>query len=448
MKQFVKNNDVGLRFLSLLLAFIVWAIVIAEDNPERSPEYKDIKLSVSGEAAMHDETGLSVVTVETNLISVVVRGPNNDVTDKSTRQRINATLDVSALNEAGDYDLRPSVSVNRNGIEVVSFEPETVRVRVDELTSREVPVKIETVGEPQSGYRAGKPYLATGGKDNTVTIEGPRSELEEVAYAYTSIDASGLVSTKKADCPITLCMDSGELFESNYVSCRTSRVNVALPIYKINTIPLSVSLKDGGTVKAEQAEARINPESIKVIGDQKTIAEMGELSLGELDLGSVRTDVPLELPITLPDGVRLDEGQPETAQVTVKLAGVSTRKLDITRFALNDTSADSTPYQVSVLTDSVEIELRGTEGALNEVDEQAFSIGLTFDSVSLGEGNHEVKAVVAATALPNGVTLVEEDVTVQLRIGNGNAGDVSNPAGGQGVAAALAGVAAPAGQEV
>ena len=69
-----------------------------------------------------------------------------------------------------------------------------------------------------------------------------------------------------------------------------------------------------------------------------------------------------------------------------------------------------------MLTDSVEIELRGSESALEQVDVGRLSIGLTFDSVSLGTGTHSVRGVVAATGLPAGVTLVEEDVEVEIEI--------------------------------
>ncbi len=413
MKHFLKKYDVGLRLLSLILAFILWAIVIAEDNPERSPQFDNIKVTLTGESALEERQGLSVIEMPENLISVVVRGPNNEVTNKSMRQRIVATLDVSELIGSGEYDLTPNVSINRDGIEVVSIEPKTVRVRVDEVTTQSVPVRVEATGSPSNGYRAGKPYPTTSGD---VTIEGPRSELNEVAYAYATISASGSESTKKEDCAITLFNDAGEQFSSPYVKCSTAKVNVTLPVYKINTIPLTVTFKDSGEVKAEQAKATISPEKVKVIGDQKAIADMGELSLGEIDLGSVRTDVPIELPITLPEGVRLDEGQPETASVTIKIEGIATRKLNVTKFAPNDTAAETTPYQSNVLTESVEIELRGTESALSEVADDMFSIGVTFDSVSLGEGKHEVKGVVAATSLPTGVTMVEEDVVVELSI--------------------------------
>ena len=58
----------------------------------------------------------------------------------------------------------------------------------------------------------------------------------------------------------------------------------------------------------------------------------------------------------------------------------------------------------------------GSESALEQVDVNSLSIGLTFDSVSLGLGTHKVKGQVAATGLPAGVTLVGSDAEVEIEI--------------------------------
>lgn len=413
MKRSAQKHDVGLLLLSFVLAFILWTFAMAELNPERSPRYDNIRVSLTGEEELLVAHGLSVIEMDTTELSVTVRGPNDEVTNKNMRQRISVSANVAGLTEAGEYDLTPIVNINRDGIEVMNTTPSVVRVRVDQVTTASVPVRVDVSGSPKEGFRAGRAYPTMA---NEVKIEGPQSELKEVAYAYAIINTEGLDSTKKEDCTITLCNDAGEPITGQHVTCRSEQVNVTLPIYKINTIPLTVTFKDGGTITASQATATFSPtDQINVIGDQNTIAEMGELNLGEIDLGSVQTDVPITLPITLPEGVRLDEGQPDSIDVTITASGISTRKLEITRYACNDT-AENTPYKVNVLTESVTIELRGNPTAIHQVDEQSFTIGLTCDSVSLGAGKHTVKGVIAATGLPRGVTLVEEDVQVEIEI--------------------------------
>ena len=90
--------------------------------------------------------------------------------------------------------------------------------------------------------------------------------------------------------------------------------------------------------------------------------------------------------------------------------------LSLAKFAWNDTAQENTPYKVAILTKSVEMELRGSESQLQKVDVNNLSIGLTYDSVSLGVGRHKVKGVATTVGLPSGVTLVEEDIEVEIEI--------------------------------
>lgn len=417
MRAFLKKHDIWLRLLSLVLAFVLWVIVRDTENPIKQNNFSGIPVTISGESTLLENTGLSIIEC-TDTISVVVEGHNNDITDSTLRRKITATVDVSGITDgAGEYNLPVQVSVASADIEPIRTNPTRVSVRVDKVTTKSVPVRIEVTGTPANGYRAGKAAAYT---TESITVEGPEAELAEVSYAYTTISIDGASATVTGECGIILCNDAGEPITGTHVTSQTDTVKVRVPLYPIETVPLSVTLKDGETLKASQVEVTISPQSVSVLGDQNTLASLTEISLGEIDLDSVRTDVALEMEISLPDNIRLDEGQPSTAQVTIKVVededGVSTRKVQVTQFAPNDTSQGQTPYTFSVLTDSVEIELRGTESALDKVETGNFSIGLTFDSASLGEGRHKVKGVVAATGLPNGVTVVEEDVEVELEI--------------------------------
>ncbi|MFQ9975773.1 MAG: hypothetical protein ACLRVN_05585 [Butyricicoccus sp.] len=110
-------------------------------------------------------------------------------------------------------------------------------------------------------------------------------------------------------------------------------------------------------------------------------SDIKEINLGEIDLGSVHTGTPISMSIKdkLPSGVSLVSGQPETANVTISVDGVATRKVQVSKFAWNDTAQENTPYKVAILTKSVEMELRGSESQLQKVDVNNLSIGLTYD---------------------------------------------------------------------
>lgn len=421
MKEFIRKHDIWLRLLAVLLAFILWMIARDEIDPYENYTLPNLPVTITGADELLRNTGLSVVEY-TGTVNVTVYGQNNAVTNSSLPGRVTVSVDVSGITDgAGEYTLTPEINVGVSGVEGRSTTPTRVRVLVDEMTTATVPVRVDATGTPADGYRAGTPEPTS---TKEVTIEGPASELDEVAYAYGSVDVSGTSSTFTNECRIMLLNDAGEPITGTHVVSQTDTVTVRVPIYPVESIPLMVTLTDGDTLTTEQVDVSIDPENISLMGDQNTLAGITEINLGTIDLDTVRTGVPIEMEIPLPDGVRLDDGQPSAAQVTITVKAeenVSTRSVQVTNFVPTDTAQGETTYTVNVLTESVEIELRGSESALDQVDLSTLSIGLTFDSVSLGAGTHMVRGVIAATGLPTGVTIVEEDVEVQIEIMAANA---------------------------
>ena len=407
-KNFLKKQDFLLKILSLALSIVLWAVVMDVDNPERNMRFDDVPVRIIGASQLKAATGLELIEGEDTTVTVSLRGQSKSVGEVRVSQ-ITATVDISGLTEANEYDLPVTVSVSKSGVETNYVNPGKVHVRVDRVESKDVPIEVNVTGTPSDGYRAGKPTAAT----KKVTVFGPATDLAQVAKAVAAVDVTGRNSS------LTLYDQDGAAFTSNYITSQTEKIKVSVPIYRVNNIPLTVTLKDGGSLTQNQVQCVIDPENVEVIAsDQAVLSDIKEINLGEIDLGSVHTGTPISMSIKdkLPSGVSLVSGQPETANVTISVDGVATRKVQVSKFAWNDTAQENTPYTVNILTKSVEMELRGSESQLKKVDVNNLSIGLTYDSVSLGVGRHTVKGVATTVGLPSGVTLVEEDIEVEIEI--------------------------------
>lgn len=414
-KNFIKKQDFLLKLLALALSIVLWAVVMDIDNPERNMRFDDVPVRVIGASQLKASTGLELIEGENTTVTVSLRGQSKSVGEVRASQ-ITATVDISGLTEANEYDLPVTVSVSKSGVETNYVNPGKVHVRVDRVESKDVPIEVNVTGTPSDGYRAGKPTAAT----KKVTVFGPATDLAQVSKAVAVVDVTGRNSSlTNYECRVILYDQDGAAFTSNYITSQTEKIKVSVPIYRVNKIPLTVILKDGGSLTQNQVQCVIDPENVEVIAsDQAVLSDIKEINLGEIDLGSVHTGTPISMSIKdkLPSGVSLVSGQPETANVTISVDGIATRKVQVSKFAWNDTAQENTPYTVNILTKSVEMELRGSESQLKKVDVNNLSIGLTYDSVSLGVGRHTVKGVATTVGLPSGVTLVEEDIEVEIEI--------------------------------
>ena len=412
-KNFIKKQDFLLKLLSLALSIVLWAVVMDIDNPERNMRFDDVPVRVIGASQLKASTGLELIEGENTTVTVSLRGQSKSVGEVRASQ-ITATVDISGLTEANEYDLPVTVSVSKSGVETNYVNPGKVHVRVDRVESKDVPIEVNVTGKPTAATKK-------------VTVFGPATDLAQVAKAVAAVDVTGRNSSlTNYECRITLYDQDGAAFTSNYITSQTEKIKVSVPIYRVNKIPLTVILKDGGSLTQNQVQCVIDPENVEVIAsDQAVLSDIKEINLGEIDLGSVHTGTPISMSIKdkLPSGVSLVSGQPETANVTISVDGVATRKVQVSKFAWNDTAQENTPYTVNILTKSVEMELRGSESQLKKVDVNNLSIGLTYDSVSLGVGRHTVKGVATTVGLPSGVTLVEEDIEVEIEITDPHASD-------------------------
>ena len=387
-KNFLKKQDFLLKILSLALSIVLWAVVMDVDNPERNMRFDDVPVRIIGASQLKAATGLELIEGEDTTVTVSLRGQSKSVGEVRVSQ-ITATVDISGLTEANEYDLPVTVSVSKSGVETNYVNPGKVHVRVDRVESKDVPVEVNVTGTPDDGYRAGKPTTAT----KKVTVSGPATDLAQVSKAVATVDVTGRNSSlADYECRVTLYDQDGAAFTSNYITSQTEKIKVSVPIYRVNNIPLTVTLKDGGSLTQNQVQCVIDPENVEVIAsNQAVLSDIKEINLGEIDLGSVHTGTPISMSIKdkLPSGVSLVSGQPETANVTI----------------------------------SVEMELRGSESQLKKVDVNNLSIGLTYDSVSLGVGRHTVKGVATTVGLPSGVTLGEEDIEVEIEITDAHVSD-------------------------
>ncbi len=282
------------------------------------------------------------------------------------------------------------MSVSKSGVETNYVNPGKVHVRVDRVESKDVPVEVNVTGTPDDGYRAGKPTTAT----KKVTVSGPATDLAQVSKAVAAVDVTGRNSSlADYECKVTLYDQDGAEFTSNYITSQTEKIKVSVPIYRVNNIPLTVTLKDGGSLTQNQVQCVINPENVEVIAsDQAVLSDIKEINLGEIDLGSVHTGTPISMSIKdkLPSGVSLVSGQPKRQTSPSRRTVIATRKVQVSCRSRGTTPRRRTQAIVSSSPSRSRWSCAAVKASWKKVDVNNLSIGLTYDPVSLGVGRHKV----------------------------------------------------------
>jgi YbbR domain-containing protein len=169
------SRNPGLKIISLLLAFFLWfSINVSERDAEGTLE---IPLRVRSLAA-----GLIVTNQPAKPVSVTVRGPRT-ILDGVDERRTRISLDLATATP-GEIRIELNADMIRpelpRRLKAVRIEPARVKVRVERLARKRVPVRPDLAGIPPLGYTA-EASVSPG----EVEASGPASRVEDLKEIKT-----------------------------------------------------------------------------------------------------------------------------------------------------------------------------------------------------------------------------------------------------------------------
>lgn len=171
-------KNLGLKLVSLLMACVVWFLV---SGPRRErPRERIVSASVS---LVGLPTHLVITTPDIqSSVSVRVRGRTSALRSLAS-QNLEASADLSQLTGPGDFEItiRPQHINVPEDVEAVSITPNKLRVRIEQLRQRTVPIRPFLVGDPPAGYIVGE---ATENPERAL-ISGPASQIMRISEVAT-----------------------------------------------------------------------------------------------------------------------------------------------------------------------------------------------------------------------------------------------------------------------
>lgn len=179
VKEFLLRNA-HLKFVSLLLAFLLWITINGE--PKSEVGFK-VPLEYRNPPPGIEILGETVNTVDVRVSassSMVKRLGANDLT---------AVLDLAEWSPGErTYAITPSNIKVPFGVTIAKITPSKVRLRFEQTRKKTVSIRPRLIGKIAEGYRLGGAQC----QPDKVTIEGPESRLSRINFASTdTIDIAG-----------------------------------------------------------------------------------------------------------------------------------------------------------------------------------------------------------------------------------------------------------------
>lgn len=310
-----------------------------------------------------------------------------------TAASFTAQVDLSGVDpKAGPQTVPVTVLPIDSRIQVVSFEPSVVRVELDPLETRKVPVVVEH-GEVPSGSEIGDTTVVPA----EVNVLGPKSIVDTVVSARADVVIQPGGIDINEDVMLVAIDKLGNAVSPVDVDPRTAHVKI--PVFtdrKTRTLPVSPVITGTPAAGFEIESVTVTPITVTVEGDADELAALERADTDAVSASGASSDFSRLVGLDLPAGVVPLASDQVTVSVTLRPV-TSTRTFEA-GVALDGAKSDLT-YAVDV--QRVLLTIGGSVADLDRLE--GATLTATLDVRQLGPGTSEVPVTID---LPAGLTLV------------------------------------------
>jgi YbbR domain-containing protein len=307
--------------LSIVLALIVWLIAINQENPIVQATYPErLPVTVRGlPETLQPLQDLSRETVQVVLQAPRVSWDSLDVSD------FIAYIDLTGLGP-GVHDVDVRVEVLDARVQVVSVERDALRVQLDEVIAKPVPVRVEIMDSSAFGYDWQPPLI----EPMTVTVTGPSTQVEQVTTARAEVYLRNAKSQVERSQPVSLLNGQGQIVPR--VTPEPSTVHIVVPVEQWpgrKEVAVRVNLTGQPAAGYRLSTVRVNPSTVVLLGSTDVLTEVpGFVETEEVSLTDATREIERRLQLRVPDNVTVLEGTSVdvTATITPIEGGTTVRQ--------------------------------------------------------------------------------------------------------------------------
>lgn len=379
------THRIWLKLLSLLLALILWSYIInSTPSLTRSKKVEGLNVSISGASALSNN-GLALLTDVFKEYGGTV-DVTLDISQKefyrATYESVSVFADVSGIRTPGTHEVRLSAVTNRGS--VVSVDPSTIHVVVENLDSREVPVEVNLTGNMADNYW----YSISDESINPqmITVSGPASLVLQVNAATAELDVTEQNSTFRRATLLNMEDSAGNAVNKRLLTRSSSTCSATVDIYPTKEIPLKANASEIKVTEGyEIVDISFQPPVVTVAADQKLLD-----SLDSLPVDIPSSDAPLNQTRTKRVNItRLTEIEYMSSRQTVMTVTVQEKNISKTIAAVPiEVYGLSAEYDATLSTRTVAVTVRGPYSIVDALT--ANDISVYVDASKLKAGTYDL----------------------------------------------------------
>lgn len=356
MKKLLTRN-LGLKLASLLLAFVLWFLVAQIYDPKDTVTFNNIQVRLINTELLDEEGKVYEVLDNSNLVRVTVTGPQSIVKSELRRSDIVAEADMSKLTDINTIAITYYCENISNDSVEIKGNHDSVRLNVEDKTSKWIKLESNTIGDVASGYMIGNVTL----DQTNIEVTGPKSAISQVDHAGVDINVTDSTTSLSANVDIKLYdADDNELVLES-VKKNVDSAYMTVEVLATKEVPVEIEymgVPEDGYMATGEVESSV--PTVRIAGNVSTLVGISAITVPEDRMNITgQTD-------NLVDIINLKEYLPSNVRLADKsFDGKITATVYIEPIVSKDLTVAAENISVTGVPDGMEAEITSTAEEYN-----------------------------------------------------------------------------------
>ena len=277
MKKLLTRN-LGLKLASLLLAIVLWFLVAQIYDPKDTVTFNNIQVRLINTELLDEEGKVYEVLDNSNLVRVTVTGPQSIVKSELRRSDIVAEADMSKLTDINTIAITYYCENISNDSVEIKGNHDSVRLNVEDKTSKWIKLESNTIGDVASGYMIGNVTL----DQTNIEVTGPKSAISQVDHAGVDINVTDSTTSLSANVDIKLYdADDNELVLES-VKKNVDSAYMTVEVLATKEVPVEIEymgVPEDGYMATGEVESSV--PTVRIAGTVSTLVGISAITVPE-----------------------------------------------------------------------------------------------------------------------------------------------------------------------
>lgn len=272
------TRNLGLKLASLLLAFVLWFLVAQIYDPKDTVTFNNIQVRLINTELLDEEGKVYEVLDNSNLVRVTVTGPQSIVKSELRRSDIVAEADMSKLTDINTIAITYYCENISNDSVEIKGNHDSVRLNVEDKTSKWIKLESNTIGDVASGYMIGNVTL----DQTNIEVTGPKSAISQVDHAGVDINVTDSTTSLSANVDIKLYdADDNELVLES-VKKNVDSAYMTVEVLATKEVPVEIEhmgVPEDGYMATGEVESSV--PTVRIAGTVSTLVGISAITVPE-----------------------------------------------------------------------------------------------------------------------------------------------------------------------